>query len=153
MPAAPSLQILTRACQKHLRVQARPSTHSNFGMTQFSKVHTVHQGSVLRELSSQVRCELYPPIIILPSHKFLHAFHPQPQLPPLAWSCHQLVTTCLIFRGCCMGRLRSLSAAISIKKGFRIRICLGLTSQMRGGCFQKPFRTYGVGLEGRCEKS
>lgn len=44
-----------------------------------------------------------------------------------------------------MGRPRSLSAAISIKKGLRIRICLGLTSQMRGGCFQKPLRTWGAG--------
>lgn len=40
-----------------------------------------------------------------------------------------------------MGRFSSLSAAISMKKGLRIRTCLGLTSQIRGGCFQKPFRT------------
>lgn len=51
------------------------------------------------------------------------------------------ISTCLTLRGCGMGRLSSLSAAISMKKGFRIRICLGLTSQMSGGCFQKPFRT------------
>lgn len=31
-----------------------------------------------------------------------------------------------------------------MKKGLRIRTCLGLTSQMRGGCFQKPFRTCGA---------
>lgn len=149
MPAAPSLQILTRACQKHLKVQARPFTHSTFRMTQFSKVHTVHQGSVLRKRSSKLRCEPHPPSSFSPQ-EFLLTFHPQPQPPPLLGQ--QPVTTCLIFRGCCMGRLRSLSAAISIKKGFRIRICLGLTSQMRGGCFQKPFRTYGGGLEGSREK-
>lgn len=62
--------------------------------------------------------------------------HPRPA-PPAA----RHISTCLTLRGCGMGRLSSLSAAISMKKGFRIRICLGLTSQMRGGCFQKPFRT------------
>lgn len=50
----------------------------------------------------------------------------------------------LILCGCCMERLSSLSAAISMKKGVRIRICMGLTSQMKGGYFQKPFHTHSI---------